>query len=578
MMYLTYSIACERYSSIQLHVGEGLARGVARELIRLEEVHRAFGPLTVLEGVNLRIDEGDRIGVIGHNGSGKTTLLRTISNQDQDLGDISFAPALRLAFLTQVRDINDEATLGEELNRRGRQFLELEEEISEIERRMEESSFYEGNWHPTMERYQELQRLMASSGGGDVAGHATEILKALNLEQSSMEVPLNSLSGGERAKVALARQLVGLNQIDVFFLDEPTNHLDFDTLEWLERFLNGFEGALMIVSHDRYFLDRVCNNIVEMQDSHLRAYHGNYTAFLKQKEVFLQTLNDRIEKTQKEIKRLQRAMQSMKRSNKYDKSVSQKHFMITRSQRELRWLKSLKPKKRQSLSFNLQSAEKSSLDVLEFRDASLTFESLPRSIISNLVVSVRRGQKIGVIGPNGAGKTTLLRLITGDLALDSGELVVSPGVQIGYFHQDHRTLDFELTPIQEVQRLKPRMDYGDLRALLGQFQFTKEMVSTPLSRLSGGERARLALLRLLLEEKNMLLLDEPTNHLDTDAKEALETALVEFDGGIITVSHDRYFLDKVCDTIWDLRGNGRLVVWPGNYSEYKKRIISSHGR
>ena len=551
---------------------------MARELIRLEEVHRAFGPLTVLEGVNLRIDEGDRIGVIGHNGSGKTTLLRTISNQDQDLGDISFAPALRLAFLTQVRDINDEATLGEELNRRGRQFLELEEEISEIERRMEESSFYEGNWHPTMERYQELQRLMASSGGGDVAGHATEILKALNLEQSSMAVPLNSLSGGERAKVALARQLVGLNQIDVFFLDEPTNHLDFDTLEWLERFLNGFEGALMIVSHDRYFLDRVCNNIVEMQDSHLRAYHGNYTAFLKQKEVFLQTLNDRIEKTQKEIKRLQRAMQSMKRSNKYDKSVSQKHFMITRSQRELRWLKSLKPKKRQSLSFNLQSAEKSSLDVLEFRDASLTFESLPRSIISNLVVSVRRGQKIGVIGPNGAGKTTLLRLITGDLALDSGELVVSPGVQIGYFHQDHRTLDFELTPIQEVQRLKPRMDYGDLRALLGQFQFTKEMVSTPLSRLSGGERARLALLRLLLEEKNMLLLDEPTNHLDTDAKEALETALVEFDGGIITVSHDRYFLDKVCDTIWDLRGNGRLVVWPGNYSEYKKRIISNHGR
>ena len=551
---------------------------MSRELIRLEEVHRAFGPLTVLEGVNLRIDEGDRIGVIGHNGSGKTTLLRTISNQDQDLGDISFAPALRLAFLTQVRDINDEATLGEELNRRGRQFLELEEEISEIERRMEESSFYEGNWHPTMERYQELQRLMASSGGGDVAGHATEILKALNLEQSSMEVPLNSLSGGERAKVALARQLVGLNQIDVFFLDEPTNHLDFDTLEWLERFLNGFEGALMIVSHDRYFLDRVCNNIVEMQDSHLRAYHGNYTAFLKQKEVFLQTLNDRIEKTQKEIKRLQGAMQSMKRSNKYDKSVSQKHFMITRSQRELKWLKSLKPKKRQSLSFNLQSAEKSSLDVLEFRDASLTFESLPRSIISNLAVSVRRGQKIGVIGPNGSGKTTLLRLITGDLGLDSGDLVVSPGVQIGYFHQDHRTLDFELTPIQEVQRLKPRMDYGDLRALLGQFQFTKEMVSTPLSRLSGGERARLALLRLLLEENNMLLLDEPTNHLDTDAKEALETALVEFDGGIITVSHDRYFLDKVCDTIWDLRGNGRLVVWPGNYSEYKKRIISNHGR
>ena len=552
---------------------------MARELIRLEEVHRAFGPLTVLEGVNLRVDEGDRIGVIGHNGSGKTTLLRTISNQDQDVGDIKFAPALRLAFLTQVRDIDDEATLGQELNRKGRQFLELEEEISEIERRMEEPSFYDGDWQPTMERYQELQSLMARSGGGDVAGHATEILKALNLDQNSMEVPLNSLSGGERAKVALARQLVGLDQIDVFFLDEPTNHLDFNTLEWLERFLNGFEGALMIVSHDRYFLDRVCNNIVEIQDAHIKGYPGNYTSFLKQKEIFLQTLNDRIEKTQKEIKRLQGAMQSMKRSNKFDKSVSQKHFMITRSQRELKWLKSIKPRKRQSLKFNLQSAEKSSLDVLEFRDANLSFESLTRPILEDIGVSVRRGQKIGVIGPNGAGKTTLLRLITGDLELDSGEIEISPGVQIGYFHQDHRTLDFDLTPIEEVRRLKPRMDYGDLRALLGQFQFTKDMVSTPLSKLSGGERARIALLRLLLEENNMLLLDEPTNHLDTDAKEALETALGEFDGGIITVSHDRYFLDKVCDTIWDLQGDGSIVVWPGNYSEYKSRSISNtHNR
>jgi ATP-binding cassette subfamily F protein 3 len=561
--------------SNRLLVGAALAKAVARELIRLEEVHRAFGPLTVLEGVNLRIDEGDRIGVIGHNGSGKTTLLRTISNQDQDVGDITFAPALRLAFLTQVRDIVDEATLGEELSRRGRQFLELEEEISEIEGRMEEPSFYEGDWQPTMERYQELQSLMARSGGGDVAGHATEILKALNLDQSSMEVPLNSLSGGERAKVALARQLVGLDQIDVFFLDEPTNHLDFNTLEWLERFLNRFEGALMIVSHDRYFLDRVCNNIAEVQDAHIRGYPGNYTSYLKQKEIFLQTLNDRIEKTQKEIKRLQGAMQSMKRSNKFDKSVSQKHFMITRSQRELKWLKSLKPRKRQSLNFNLQSAEKSSLDVLEFRDASLSFDSLSRPIFKDLVVSVRRGQKIGVIGPNGVGKTTLLRLITGDLELDSGNLEISPGVQIGYFHQDHRTLDFDLTPVEEVRRLKPRMDYGDLRALLGQFQFTNDMVSTPLSKLSGGERARIALLRLLLEENNMLLLDEPTNHLDTDAKEALEMALTEFDGGIITVSHDRYFLDKVCDTIWDLQGDGSLVVWPGNYSEYKSRTISS---
>ena len=210
---------------------------MARELIRLEDVHRAFGPLTVLEGINLRIDEGDRIGVVGHNGAGKTTLLRTISNRDQDMGDITYAAGLRLAFLTQIRDIVEEATLGEELNRRGRQFQELEDEISKIEGMMADPGFYDGEWQSAMDRYQELQSLMARSGGGDVAGHAQEILKALDLAHHSIDIPLSSLSGGERAKVALARQLVGLREIDVFFLDEPTNHLDFQTLDWLERFL-----------------------------------------------------------------------------------------------------------------------------------------------------------------------------------------------------------------------------------------------------------------------------------------------------------------------------------------------------
>ena len=243
---------------------------MARELIRLEEVHRAFGPLTVLESVNLRIDEGDRIGIVGHNGAGKTTLLRTISNQDQDLGDISFAAGLRLAFLTQIRDLDENATLGEELNRRGRQFQEIEDEISLLEEKMTQPSFYEGDWQPDMDRYQELQSLMARSGGGDVAGHAQEILKALDLEHHPLDIQLSLLSGGERAKVALARQLVGLNEIDVFFLDEPTNHLDLQTLNWLENFLTKFNGALLIVSHDRYFLDRVCNNIIEVQDAHTR--------------------------------------------------------------------------------------------------------------------------------------------------------------------------------------------------------------------------------------------------------------------------------------------------------------------
>ena len=544
---------------------------MARELIRIEDVHRAFGPLKVLDGINLRIDEGDRIGVVGHNGAGKTTLLRTISNQDQDLGDIVFAPGLRLAYLTQIRDIEEDATLEEELNRRGRQFQELEDEIASLEARMAEPSFYEGEWEDEMVRYQELQSMMAKSGGTNVASHAQEILKALDLAHHSLDTKLSTLSGGERAKVALARQLVGLSQIEVFFLDEPTNHLDLATLDWLEEFLNTFEGALLIVSHDRYFLDRVCNNVLEIQDAHAKGYPGNYSSFLQQKELFLATLADRIDKTGKEVKRLKGAMMSMKRANKYDKSISQKHHMLMRAESEFRWLKSLKPKQRRGLNFTLESTDKSSVEVLDFHNASLTFEGLNRPILKNLEVSVARAQKIGIIGPNGAGKTTLLRLIDGELELDSGIVDVRPGVQIGYFHQDHRSLDFELTPIEQVRTLKPRMDYGDIRALLGRFQFTREMVETKLSRLSGGERARVAMLKLLLEENNLLLLDEPTNHLDTDAKEALEEALQAYEGSIITVSHDRWFLDKICDTIRELHGDGSMWIWPGNYTEYLRR-------
>jgi len=544
---------------------------VARELIRLDDVHKSFGALQVLEGVGLRVDEGDRIGIVGHNGAGKTTLLRTISNQDQDIGDINFAPALRIAFLTQVRDIEEDATLEEELNRRGRQFQEIEDEIATIEVSMADPVFYDGEWQQTMERYQELQSLMARSGGGDAAGHAKEILKALDLAHHPLDISISQLSGGERAKVALARQLVGLSEIDVFFLDEPTNHLDLQTLDWLESFLMEFKGALMLVSHDRYFLDRVCNNIVEVHNTSLRGYPGNYSAYMAQKELFLQTLDERIDKVTKEIKRLTGAMKSMKSANKYDKSISQKHHMIMRSQQELKWLKSIKPRLRKALRFNLSSTQKSSLDVLDFHHANLTFEGLNRPILDDVTVGVCRGQKIGVVGPNGAGKTTLLRTIIGEIKLDSGELEVMPGVQIGYFNQDHRNIDFSLTPEQQIQKMKPKMPYGDLRSLLGQFQFTPGMVKTQMNKLSGGERARVAMLKLLLEENNLLLLDEPTNHLDTDAADAVEEALKEYDGAIISVSHDRWFLDQVCDTIWELKGDGSLKIWPGNYSEYIRR-------
>jgi len=516
------------------------------------------------------VNEGDRVGIVGHNGAGKTTLLNTISEQKQDVGDIDFASGIRIAYLTQIRDIDEDSTIEEELSRKGRQFQELEEEIATIEAQMIDPSFYEGNWQPVMERYSELQTMLGTSGGGNVANIAKAILEMLGLDQHPMEMKVNKLSGGEKAKLALARQLVGLAGVDVIFLDEPTNHLDIATTEWLEEFINEFVGAQLIVSHDRYFLDQVCTRIVEIDNLRNWNYKGNYSQFLKQKEEFLSALDDRIKNVEKKIAHTQNALRSMKSANKYDKSISAKHKMIERMQQELKALLARKPKQRKGLRFNLEAADKSSNDIIQFLGASKRFEGLKRPLLDNQDLEISKGDRIGIVGGNGQGKTTLLKLVTGDEKIDSGSRDLAPGTIIGYYHQDHRTLDFKLNAVKQVELLRPDMSYGEIRAALGRFQFAKEQVDTPLGKLSGGERARIALLKILLEENNLLLLDEPTNHLDMDAKETLEEALVDYDGAIVTVSHDRWFLDQIVNQIWELQ-DGIVTKYYGNYTDYIRK-------
>ena len=540
---------------------------MVRQLIKVEEVSRSFGAVDVLKDISFNVDEGDRIGIVGHNGSGKTTLLNTISQRKQDLGDIEFSDGLRIAYLTQIRDIDDDASIEEELARKGRQFLELEEEITNIEEEMGKPEFYDGEWQSVLDRYAELQQMLASSGGANVAARAGSILKRLGLGHHPLDMKVNSLSGGERAKLSLARQLVGLDGIDVLFLDEPTNHLDIETTEWLESFLMDFPGAMMIVSHDRYFLDKVCTRIIEIENNMVWQYNGNYSDHLRQKIADEAALGDMISTVEKKIKSTLGALQHMKRNNKYDKSISAKHKMLERLQRQRKALKERVPKKRKAMRFNLESVDKASMDVLELQKVSKRFEGLEKAILEKVDLSISKGQRIGLVGGNGSGKTTLLKMINGDEEISAGKLEVSPGVVLGYFHQDHRTLNFELNPVQQIQRLRPDMGYGDIRASLGRFQFAKEQVDTRLADLSGGERARVALLKLLLEDNNMLLLDEPTNHLDVDAKESLEDALSEYEGVIMTVSHDRWFLDQVVNWVLELK-EGSIKMFRGNYSDY----------
>ncbi|MBT4069723.1 MAG: ABC-F family ATP-binding cassette domain-containing protein, partial [Euryarchaeota archaeon] len=349
---------------------------MVRELITVENIDRSFGAVDVLRDVNLLVKDGDRIGIVGHNGAGKTTLLNTISEQSQDAGDIKLAPGIRLAYLTQIRDIDSDKTIEEELSRKGRQFQELEDEIAAIEARMIEPEFYDGDWESVMERYSELQQMLASSGGGNVAAIAKGILKTLGLDKHPMEMQVSKLSGGEKAKLALARQLVGLAGVDVMFLDEPTNHLDIQTTEWLEKFLKEFKGAQLIVSHDRFFLDQVCTRIVEVDNLRAWTWKGNYSQFVKQKAESEAALGDLIKNTEKKIQSTMGALAQMKRANKYDKSISAKHKMIERMQQEVKALRARVPKQRKSLIMTLDAVDKASMDVLELTDACMTFEGL----------------------------------------------------------------------------------------------------------------------------------------------------------------------------------------------------------
>ena len=540
---------------------------MARQLINIEGVDRSFGPVDVLLDINLLVQDGDRIGIVGHNGAGKTTLLNTISEQSQDVGDIDYAPGIRIAYLTQIRDIESDSTIEEELGRKGRQFQELEEEIASIESQMADPAFYDGDWESVMERYSELQQTLGASGGGNVASIAKATLARLGLDKHPMDMQVNKLSGGEKAKFALARQLVGLAGVDVMFLDEPTNHLDIETTEWLEGFLKDFKGAQLIVSHDRYFLDQVCTRIVEVDNLRAWPWKGNYSQFLRQKIATEAALGDMIHTVEKKIAATTGALKQMKRANKYDKSISAKQKMIERMQQELKALRARVPKKRKPLILTLEATDKASMDVLQLDGATKIYEGLERPILNNQDLEVRKGDRIGIVGGNGQGKTTLLKLINGDEKLTSGIRDLAPGCEIGYFHQDHATLDFNLSPVEQIQKLRPDFQYGDIRAALGRFQFTGNQVTTKLSQLSGGERARVALLKLLLEENNLLLMDEPTNHLDMDSKDTLEEALKGYEGSLITVSHDRWFLDQVVNRIWELQ-DGVVTVYYGNYTDY----------
>ncbi|NLN71593.1 MAG: ABC-F family ATP-binding cassette domain-containing protein [Thermoplasmatales archaeon] len=526
-------------------------------LIRAESVTKSFGPVKVLTKADLQINRGDSIGLIGVNGAGKSTFLKILLGEERcDTGEI-IRNTERIGYLPQFAD-SSEDTVRDVL---GRSYGHLEH----IRRRMREldsvmSSGEDIDWNSVTSEYAVLESELSGSKAEDEKTQLAA-LKKVGLPQEFMDRSMCTLSGGERTKVMLSRIVIQAEGCDVLFLDEPTSHLDIDTVEWLEDFLLNAHVATVIISHDRYFLDKVATRVCEISNGKTREYKGNYSSFLEKKMLDLERMEKEYRKYTIQKKRQEEIAAEMHR----DQWFSAVHK--TRLRMADRLEEKEAPETMKNITVRIQSAPKSGKNVITTKD--LTVDLGGRRIIDEFSADVHKGEKIGIFGANGQGKSTLVKALLEKIP-SGGELWIAPGAKIGYFDQNHGDLIPSFTAEEQLMHVIGKERRGEARQLLARMLLTDEKVEKPISTLSGGERARVAMAVLLLKETNLLILDEPTNYLDIPSRHAIEDALEEYDGTIISVTHDRYFLDTVCNMVWEVK-DGDVTTYAGTYSSMKGR-------
>lgn len=530
---------------------------------------KSFGVDTILENITFSINENDKVGIVGINGTGKTTLFKVITGEyGYDSGDIYTSKSCRIGYLEQNTNFQSENTIYEEALEIFKDIIDLENEIREIQKQishLSETDQDSKKLEELMKLYGEKFEYFEEIHGYSYKSEVRGVLRGLGFSDEDMKKPISVLSGGEKTRVLLAKLL--LSKPTLLMLDEPTNHLDSESVEWLEGFLRGYEGTVMIISHDRYFLDQSVNRIFEISNKRLIAYNGNYTSYIKQSKIQREIDLKRYENQQRELKK---QYESVERLKSYGR---EKHLKRARSKEKMleKIEKVEKPdeiRKRAKISF--QTASQSGVDVLRVDSLEKNFPD--KKLFSNVNFDIYRGEKVALIGPNGVGKSSLIKILVGMDSDFEGSFSIGKNVEIGYFHQEQKTLDLKNTVIDEIWNSNEHLTQTQVRNLLGAFLFEDEEVFKLIGSLSGGERARVAILKLILSKSNFLLLDEPTNHLDIDSKEVLEEALLDYDGTILTISHDRYFLNTVIDKILVLSENG-VEEYLGNYDYYieKKR-------
>ena len=545
-------------------------------LINITNLYKYFNGEALLKDINLTIENRETIGLIGSNGCGKTTLLNIIAgNLDLDkmpdgLGAVNISNNVTIGFLRQNSGLESDATIDEEMHKAFSKLLEVKMKMETLESRMSHTSGDELDF--ISQEYAELSAYFESRDGYRIDVKIKQILNGMGFADTSTDRIISSLSGGEKTRLALAKLL--LEEPDLLILDEPTNHLDFETLMWLEDYLKGYKGAILIVSHDRYFLNKICTRICEIENGRLTSYRGDYSAYLVQKKMNSERQLKEYEMQQKEICKLEDYIAKNKVRASTAKMAKSRQHMLDRIERVDKPTMFTKPPKIK-LSYNIEPTK----DIVQVVSCPLAVGEgdNKKILVSSLDFHVRRGEHVAIIGPNGIGKTSILKLIQGMIPHDGGNIIWGNNVKISYFDQEHSNLNRFDTVIEAVGRKFPKMTEAEIRKALGSVLLTGENVFKPVSVLSGGERAKLCFCLMALNDGNVLILDEPTNHIDLNTKEVLEEALAEFDGTIILVSHDRYLLNKVANRIVAVTKD-QVKSYEGNFDSYADAISDEKQR
>ncbi len=533
-------------------------------LLSLQGVKKSFGTNEVLRDASLVLQEGQRMGLVGVNGCGKSTLMKIIAGlETADDGAITMQKGIRLGYLAQQGMVDESKTVLEEMESVFEPVMRMEEEMRSLECQMAEAAQDEALLHRLGSRYDQLTRTFEKSNGFGWRSTVQGVLAGLGFRKEQQSQPARLLSGGERTRLCLARML--LTEPDLLLLDEPTNHLDLKSIAWLEDYLRTYRGAVLLVSHDRYFMDHVCDRMCELLLGTTECYDGNYTAYMEQRAQRFEIRMKAYEMQQKEIARQQAIIARYRRFNR-EKSI---RAAESREKRLEKMDRLEKPQDESAIHFHFDCRRRTGEDVLMIEELKKGFDQ--RVLFDHVKMHLRAGDRVALIGDNGVGKSTLFKCLIGEEKPDGGTIRLGAGVDIGYYDQHQAHLHENKTVLDEVWDDFRRLDQTEVRGALGMFLFTGDDVLMPISTLSGGEKGRVALTKLMLRKDNLLLLDEPTNHLDMDSREVLEDALEGFPGTILAISHDRYFINRFANKVCVLE-NGGIREYLGNYDDYYEKI------